>query len=314
MYFTSRKALAAFLLAGMLAVGACGSNSATTPQSPAVGSGSSLGAAGSSAADTAVDGAARALLPARFRDSGTIVVGSAMNYPPEQFMKEDGTTPTGFSVDLADAMGRRLGVTFRFENTTFDAILAGIEAGRYDIAITSMSVTTERRKLVDFVTYFNTGTVITAHGGNPKNIHSMIDLCGLKLAGIKGSLNADKAQKFSDASCVPQGRKPIEIVWFSDSAATKQALAAGRIDAQFGDFSSSIYNAEHSAGTLQVVSDDVDYGDPYGIAFKKGNQELGKALEAALNGIIASGEYQRILTSWGVRKGAVDRAEYLPAG
>lgn len=325
-----RRTVLAGLATICLAVAGCGSDSGGDPTSGSSdpvhaatgtpvgptgsGTGSAPSAAGSSVSagttgSGGVNEAARAMLPAKIREAGVVQVESTMGYPPAEFYEEDGKTPTGYSVELGEALGRKLGVRFEFTNTAFAALVPGITSGRFDIGITEMSITDERRKQVSFIKYFNAGTMILVQAGNPKNIHRMADLCGVKVGSTKGANNVQKVIAYSDANC---GDKPAEIVWFDDTPAVFQAIQTGRIDAEYDDFPAMKYAAAHSDGKLEAVGD-IEYGFPKGMPIAKDNTGLGNAVTAALNDLIEAGEYHRILDKWGVADGAVDKAEFLPA-
>ncbi|MCZ9341639.1 transporter substrate-binding domain-containing protein, partial [Streptomyces sp. TRM76130] len=107
-------------------------------------------------------------LPQAIRDKGVIKVGSDIAYAPVEFKDDSGKT-VGIDPDLAEAMGEQLGVTFEFENATFDTLIGGLAAKRYDIAMSAMTDTKERQEGidadtgkkvgtgVDFVDYFTAG-------------------------------------------------------------------------------------------------------------------------------------------------------------
>ena len=252
------------------------------------------------------------LLPASYKSAGVIKVASTFGYPPEQFYEEDGRTPTGFSVELGQAMGKVLGVEFTFDNVSFGAILPGIAAGRYDIAITSMSITPTRSKEVNFVKYLEAGGSLLVAGKNPKNINGLADLCGMTVANTTGSLHGDYVLAYSKENCEAKGKAAITVNNFDDAAAPNQAVATGRADACFRDFTANAYMAKMSGGAFKVVGGIVKT-QPYGIAVAKDKLPLAEALDAALNQVIADGTYLSILKKWDVSEAALTRSEVVPA-
>ncbi|MFF4291882.1 transporter substrate-binding domain-containing protein, partial [Streptomyces sp. NPDC001633] len=87
-------------------------------------------------------------LPAQIREKGTIKVGSDIAYAPVEFKDKSGNI-VGLDPDVAAALGKQLGVTFDFENGTFDALLTGLRSNRYDIAMSAMTDNKSRQEGID---------------------------------------------------------------------------------------------------------------------------------------------------------------------
>ncbi|MFF4825676.1 ABC transporter substrate-binding protein [Streptomyces sp. NPDC001312] len=268
-------------------------------------------AKGSTGSHAAKNAEAVKRLPKAIADAGVVRVASTFGYPPEQFYEEDGTTPTGFSVELGHALGEQLGVDFKFENVSFDAILPGIEAKRYDIAISSMSITPERSQQVNFVKYMDAGGSLLVKGDN-NDISGMQDLCGKTAANTTGSLHGAYLEEYSKTNCVAQGKPPIKVVNFSDAAAPNQAVATGRADVCYRDFTANAYIAQKSNGQFKVVGGIVKTS-PYGIAVGKDDLQLAEAINVALNAIIKDGTYDKILSKWKVDEAAITQSEVVKA-
>ncbi|MGW2832021.1 ABC transporter substrate-binding protein [Streptomyces sp. NPDC001286] len=253
-------------------------------------------------------------LPASIRDKGVIRVGSDIAYAPVEF-KDSAGKVVGIDPDLAAAMGKQLGVKFQFQNGTFDALLTGIRSDRYDIAMSAMTDNKNRQQGVDpdtgkkvgegvdFVDYLTAGVSIYTRKGDTKGITSWSDLCGKKLAVERGTVSEDLAK--SEAKKCPSGKK-LTIEAFDDDQQSQTRLRSGGADAASSDFPVAAYAVKTSGGgkDFQVVGDQVEAA-PYGIAVSKENTQLRDALQAAMNAIIKSGEYQKILDKWGAEDGAV---------
>lgn len=295
-----------------------GSSAPAGQQSSAAGPSAGPSAAGPSAGSSAgpgpgeVDPAAAALVPDAVKKAGAVKVASAFGYPPEQFYAADGKTQIGFSVELGHALGQKLGVPFEFENVNFGGILVGIAAHRYDAAITSMSVTPDRSKQVNFVTYLNAGGSVLVSAKNPKNIQGLEDLCGAKVTNVVGSLYGQFLTDYSAKNCQPKGKAAIELVNFDDAASPNQAVIAGRVDAAFRDFTANAYVAQQSNGALKVVGG-VVASSPYGVAVSKDRPDLAKAITVAMNDLIQDGEYVAILKKWNVAEAALTKSELILA-
>ncbi|MFC4331285.1 ABC transporter substrate-binding protein [Streptomyces andamanensis] len=255
-----------------------------------------------------------AKLPAAIRDKGVVKVGSDIAYAPVEFKDKSGTV-VGLDPDVAAALGKQLGVTFQFENGTFDALLTGIRSSRYDIAMSAMTDNKSRQdgvdpttgkkvgEGVDFVDYLTAGVSIYTRKGDTENITSWSDLCGKKIALERGTVSQDLAK--AEAKKCPSGKK-LTIEAFDDDQQAQTRLRSGGVDAASSDFPVAAYAVKTSGGgkDFQVVGEQVEAA-PYGIAVGKSNTQLRDALQAAMNAIIKSGEYQKILEKWGAQDGAV---------
>ncbi|MGX4689869.1 ABC transporter substrate-binding protein [Streptomyces sp. JNUCC 63] len=253
-------------------------------------------------------------LPAQIRDKGTIKVGSDIAYAPVEFKDDSGKT-VGIDPDLAAAMGKQLGVTFEFENGTFDALLTGLRSNRYDIAMSAMTDNKSRQEGidpdtnkkvgegVDFVDYLTAGVSIYTRKGDTRSITTWADLCGKKLAVQRGTVSEDMAK--AEAKKCPSG-KTITLQRFDDNQQAQTRLRSGGADAVSADFPVAAYAVKTSGGgkDFELVGEQVDAA-PYGIAVGKANTQLRDALQAAMNAIIQNGEYQKILEKWGAQDGAV---------
>ncbi|QXE34775.1 ABC transporter substrate-binding protein [Streptomyces sp. GMY02] len=258
-------------------------------------------------------------LPKAVQDKGVIKVGSDIAYPPIEFKDESGKT-VGFDPDLADAMGKLLGVKFEFENGTFDTLLTGLRSKRYDIAMSAMTDTKDRQngvdsdtgkkvgEGVDFVDYFTAGVSIYTKKGDDKGIAAWSDLCGKKMVVQRNTVSHDLA-KAEDKKCKETGKGGIGLEAFDNDLEAQTRLRAGGADAGASDFPVAAYAVKTSGGgnDFQLVGEQVEAA-PYGIAVAKGN-ELSKALQAALDEVIKNGEYGKIVAKWGVEAGAVTEAK-----
>ncbi|WP_328905807.1 ABC transporter substrate-binding protein [Streptomyces sp. NBC_00234] len=258
------------------------------------------------------------LVPQDIKDKGEIKVGSDIAYPPVEFKDKSGNV-VGIDPDLGAALGKQLGVKFTFENGTFDTLITGLRSKRYDLAMSAMTDTKDRQdgvdsetgkkvgEGVDFVDYFTAGVSIYTKKGDTKGITTWADLCGKKIAVQRGTVSHDLAKAESE-KCT--GGKKIAIEAFDTDLEAQTRLRSGGADAVSSDFPVAAYAVKTSGGgkDFEIVGDQVEAA-PYGIAVAKGNDELTKAVQAALDAIIENGEYEKIIAKWGVEAGAVTEAK-----
>ncbi|MFF4404350.1 ABC transporter substrate-binding protein [Streptomyces sp. NPDC001262] len=256
-----------------------------------------------------------AKLPKSVQDAGVIKVGSDIAYPPVEF-KKDGKT-VGIDPDIAAALGKQLGVTFEFNNGTFDTLLTGLRSKRYDMAMSAMTDTKDRQEGVDsktqkkvgegvdFVDYFTAGVSIYTKKGDTKDIKSWDDLCGKKIAVQRGTVSDDMAKSESD-KCEKADKGKIGIEAFDTDLEAQTRLKAGGVDAVSSDFPVAAYAVKTSGGgnDFEIVGDQVEAA-PYGIAVAKGNTQLRDALKEAMDAIIKNGDYAKVMKTWGVEAGTI---------
>ncbi|MEU6254994.1 ABC transporter substrate-binding protein [Streptomyces sp. NPDC047043] len=275
---------------------------------------------GSSSSESASSSAPLASkLPADIRKAGVIKVGSDIAYPPVEFMQNG--KAVGIDPDIADALGKQLGVKFEFQNGKFDNLIVGLQAKRFQVLMSAMSDTKDRQdgidsdtgkkvgKGVDFVDYFTAGTSILVQKGNPKGIKSLDDLCGKVVALQKGTTSEGIA-KTQSTKCTKDGKKAINLQTFDTDPEALLRLKQGASVADLNDFPVAAYNAKTSGGgkDFEVTGDQIEAG-PYGIAVSKDDTQLRDALQAAMSAIIENGDYTKILQKWNVTDGAVTEAK-----
>ncbi|MEW1722908.1 ABC transporter substrate-binding protein [Streptomyces sp. NPDC093109] len=269
------------------------------PSEPA---GPSSGSSSATAATSAVveNAGLAAKVPPAVKASG-ITVASDVSYPPMDFFAADNKTAIGAEVDLDKALGTVLGVKVTIVNVPFDSIIPGLQAGKYQIGVSSFTDTAEREKVVDFVTYFNAGTSLLVPTGNPEGLTSEGDsLCGRTVAVAKGSTQALVDLPARARAC----EAPIKVSTFPDGTGVNLAVTSGRADAALADSPVAAYAAKRSGGKLAVVGESYDTA-PFGIAVPK-NSELTALLKSALEDLKETGGYRQILAKWGLESGAVD--------
>jgi polar amino acid transport system substrate-binding protein len=246
----------------------------------------------------------------------TLHVGSDIEYAPIEFFKENTATPQGLDYDLAQALGAELGVKVRFVNDTdFAGIIGALRAGRFDIVMSAMNDTAERRgRGVDFVDYFRAGSSMLVRKGNPERIATLDDLCGHTVAVQRGTTQDTDVLAPQAAKCPPG--KGLAVLRFEKDADALQQVKNGRAAADVEDFPVAAYNAATSGhgADFDVVPQQVGDIGAYGIAVPHDRPVLRDRLRAALQAIIDNGAYGRVLARWNVVAGAVKTATINGAG
>jgi polar amino acid transport system substrate-binding protein len=302
-------AVGALAVAGALVLTGCGD------QTKKDNGGGSSQASGAASGGTAAGASLHDKLPKEIQDKGVIKVGSDIAYAPVEFTDKSGKT-AGMDPDLGAALGRQLGVQVQFENGTFDSLVTGLRAKRYDMIMSAMTDTKDRQNGVedgkkvgagvDFVDYYSAGVSIYTQKGKTQGINGWDDLCGKTIVVERGTVSEDLSK--SEAKKCPAGKK-VKIEPFDTDQQAQVRLKSGGADAGSSDSPIAAYAVKTSGGgnDFQLVGKTVQAA-PYGIAVTKGDTQLTQALQQALDAIIKSGEYQKILQKWGAGDGAITSA------
>lgn len=197
------------------------------------------------------------------------------------FSVADGAA-TGFSVELAQEIAVRIGRHLTVAEKPFPALFPLLQAGEADIAMSAISVTPERRREVDFSQpYFESGQALLVRSGS--GIAGTDDLRGKSIGVLRGSTNQREAEQVSDVGA---------IVAFEEKPPMFEALLRGDVDAVICDTPFALYESNRSADL--AVAEVLSSGDEYGIAVRKGDDELRSAIDGALKSITADGTYRRL--------------------
>jgi polar amino acid transport system substrate-binding protein len=272
------------------------------------GCGSSGSASGGDAVDATnrFDQALHDKLPLTVRNTKSIRFITDASYAPMEMFAPDGRTIVGFEPDLADALGRVLGVKVELVNGTFQTAFARVADGEFDGMLSAATDTPTREKKVDFVDYFSAGTSIVVQRGNPAGVTGLDTLCGQIVAVEQGTTQADLVHR-TQQKC---GGRPIQITLSKTHADALLQLRTGRAAAVLDDYPAAMYRAADSrTGSYFELASHAQY-EPglFGIAVAKNNTALRDTLRAALNQLIASGAYGDLLARWSLSGGAVKSA------
>ena len=289
---TTLIAILGLLATGLLGAG-CGSSSNNSSTSKTANLTATPGI------NVAKDPKIAAEVPKSIASSGTLSVAADATYAPNEFIASDGHTVIGMDADLAKALAQAMGLKADVKNVTFDAIIPGLAAKKYDLGMSSFTVTKEREKTVDFVSYAIAGTSFFVKTSGGPNVKSLADLCGLKVAAERGTTQESDATA-QGKKCKAAGKSGVTVQVFPDQNAVNLALSSGRADVDMSDSPPAAYAVEQSNGQFKLTGK--QYGvAAYGIAIPKGSG-LTKPVLDALKAVMADGTYQKIFQYWGLVK------------
>jgi polar amino acid transport system substrate-binding protein len=293
-FVTKRSAVLALLLSAG-AIAGCGSSS-----TPAGTSGSS-GSTGTSAAappTTAANPAVAKLVPASVKSKGTLTVAADATYPPDESIASDGHTVVGMDPDLVKALATVMGLKANVSNVTFDSIIPGLAAGKYDMGASSFTDNKLREKTVNFVDYASVGESFYTKTQGGTAISSIADICGKTVAVEKGTTEQNDATAQS-SKCKKAGKPAVTVLTFPDQNGANLAVSSGKAQLGFVDTPPAIYVTKKSGGQFKLVG--AQYATaPYGLAIPKGTT-LDKAVLAAMKVLVNNGTYGKIFEKWGLK-------------
>lgn len=216
----------------------------------------------------------------------TLIVGMELQFPPFETTTEDGT-PTGFSVDFAAEMARALGRNVEIKNIAWTGLIPAVQAGNVDIVISSMSVTEEREKTVDFTVPYGTWYIVSLLNKDT-DVATFAELddakytVAVKIGTTAETIAAEKLQK-------------AEIRKFDSWDTVVLEVAQGNADVAMYD-PVSVYNAyQKYPDTTKPLFEPIDGWDfPIAGAMKKGNDALRKEIDSFITKAKEDGSIARI--------------------
>jgi polar amino acid transport system substrate-binding protein len=266
---------------------------------------------------TTKNDAAAALVPAKIRERGTLIVGAGFGSgnPPLGFIADDNKTPIGIEVDLAYLVAEALGLKPEIQVTSWENLFLGIDSSKYDAGFSNITVTEKRKQKYDFATYRKDDIAFEARKGATWRIDSGKDVAGKTIAVGSGT-NQEKILVDWNEANVKAGLPAATIKYFSNQPDTYLALTSGRIDAYLGPNPSIAYHVKTSGQTETIGKFSGAGPTLQGLiaATTKKNDGLVQAYQAAINAVIADGTYAKVLARWNVTNEAVQKSEINPPG
>ena len=220
---------------------------------------------------------------AEVKEAGKLVIATSPDFPP--FESLEGNDVVGIEVDIMKLVCQELGVECEFVQMDFDSVLIGIQAAKYDCAMSGITITPDREKNMLFTDpYYVAAQVIVVKSDSA--IASKADLAGKKISVQTGTT--------AESGCQDEG---LDIESFQANADAKAALTTGRVDAWVVDNLTALQMVEEGDG-LKILSENMTE-EPYAFAFAKGSEDLVAEITAIVNKLVNDGTVQQIFQKYG---------------
>ena len=217
-------------------------------------------------------------------EKDTLVVGMELAYPPFEMTDEKGA-PKGVSVDLANELGKALGKKIVIQNTAFDGLIPSLKTGKIDLILSSMTITEERKKSVDFSDpYLTTGLCLLVGKNSPVNAVDDLDKPGITVAVKKGTTGHIYAA---------QNLKNANLLVLDKEAAAVLEVVQGKAQAFIYDQMSTYQNWKKNQDTTRALLNPFQQ-EKWGIALRKGDEQLKGQVNRVLKTFREQGGFERL--------------------
>ena len=216
-------------------------------------------------------------------------------YEPFTFKTPDGQ-PAGFDIDIANAICAEIQRQCVFVEQIWDSMIPGLLAQQYDVIISSMSITEERQRVVDFSDkYYSTPSRIVVRDGTP--FESLESLRGLRLGVLRGSTQ----ERYAMGELAPLG---VNVIPYQAQDQVYLDIGSGRLDGTVADVvevTAGFLDRPEGSGFVFVgpeLNDPQYFGIGMGVAIRKGRDELREQINQAIRAIRANGTYDAIASKY----------------
>jgi cystine transport system substrate-binding protein len=223
------------------------------------------------------------------KSAGVLKVGMEGTYPPFNSRNSDGQL-VGFDVDVAKGIAAHLGVKPEFITTEFSGIIAGLQAGKFDIIANQITITPERKQALDFSQpYTYSAAQLIQRADDKRQFTALTDFKGDKKIGATLGTNYDQMARATPG---------INVNTYPGAPEKLRDLISKRIDATLDDRLMVPYIIKTSNLPLRPGETLKGANQEMGIPFRKGNPKFAKAVDDALSAMRQDGTLHKISMQW----------------
>ena len=224
---------------------------------------------------------------------GVLTVGTDPSNPPQEFLKNN--QPSGFDIDLITAIAQKMHLQVKIVPTTFDSLLNDLNAKKFDVVISAVNMTDDRKTNSDFVPYFNASETLLVRAGDTRHLQQLADLCGVSVGVQSGTMESFELQQ-QNATCLTEGKAAIGITAEASEDALIQSLLKGTVEVTYQDTSAADYYRWLNPGKLTVALKVA--APPEGVVIRKGDMVMLNAVKNALASLKQDGTYHKLFGKW----------------
>jgi polar amino acid transport system substrate-binding protein len=228
-------------------------------------------------------------------EAGKLTWGASVTFPPFEF--EENGKPSGFDIDLADALAKKMGLQSAIMPIEFKGLIPALLGKRIDIIISGMYINPQRLEVADMVPYLLVGNQIVVRNGNPKHIDGKAGLCGLRVAAPVGTVFETSAKQVS-ADCKAAGKAEVSLLALPGTTNCALALTQDRADAIIVSTATVAALMHETPDAYAAGGAPFDADTKVGIAVRKDTPALKAAIEKALQAVVADGTYAALIKKW----------------
>lgn len=223
----------------------------------------------------------------KIMQDSTLYIGTEGTYPPFTFHEEKTNMLTGFDIEIAREVAKRLGVRPVFMEAQWDALFTGLDSKRFDMIASQVGIQSNREAKYDFsIPYMTSSAVLLTHKDN-NGLTAFEEIQNKKVAQTLTSNYADIASSY--------GANIISVDGFNQAV---MLLATKRVEATINDrFSVLHFLKEKDQAPVQIVATKVAVSKS-GFMFRKGSEELVEKVNQALQSMVDDGTYEKISMEW----------------
>ncbi|MDW6062547.1 transporter substrate-binding domain-containing protein [Streptomyces sp. FXJ1.4098] len=231
------------------------------------------------------------------RSNGTLRVALTEANPPWNFLEDN--KPVGYDVDVAHELAKRLGIDkVEFIGSDFGSFIGGVQANRFDIVISGQTITSERKKQVDFSRPYEVNGVSVFVGKGNTSLTGLSSLRGKRIAVTEGTTQAEYAR-----TKIPGA----QIKTYKNATLALTDVGQGRADAALVSKFQGAYLADKNNLSVNAAGALLET-EVNGMTFRKGQKDFKQKVDKALNDMIDDGTLSAISSRW---LGGLDMAEEL---
>lgn len=270
------KKITAVILAAIMCFALVACNSGDKDTSSSAPADSSAADSSAAASDTSLEDV---------KKSGKLSIATSPDFPP--FESLEGDKVVGIEIDILEMIAEKLGVELEINQMDFDSVLPGIQSGKFNIGVSGITVTEDRKANADFTDpYFLAAQAIIVMNGS--DIKSKADLEGKKVSVQTGTT--------AEEYCMKNG---YDVSAFQANNDALSALTSGKVDAWVVDNQTGIAMSADTNGKT-VVLDEAMTTEPYSFAFKKGSTSLVNEINGYIQGWLKDGTIEKIFEKYDI--------------